>query len=44
MQVLISLIASVVIELHDPDNLFGLPQSGTALASVAATVARIDGK
>ncbi|KAI6881796.1 hypothetical protein KC360_g7149 [Hortaea werneckii] len=42
VQVLISLIANVVVGLYNPDNLFGLPHSGTALESVATTVARID--
>ncbi|KAI7470723.1 hypothetical protein KC351_g12521 [Hortaea werneckii] len=42
VQALISLIASVVIDLYDPDNLFGVPESGTALAAIAATVACID--
>ncbi|KAI7215667.1 hypothetical protein KC333_g5313 [Hortaea werneckii] len=41
VHLLISLIARIVIDLHDPKFLFGLPQRGTALSVVVETVARI---
>lgn len=43
VQLLISLITKIVIDLYDPDYLFGLPRKNTALYAVAETVARING-
>ncbi|KAI6821314.1 hypothetical protein KC340_g12894 [Hortaea werneckii] len=42
VQLLISLITKIVIDLYDPDYLFGLPRKNTALYAVAETVARIN--
>lgn len=43
MQLIIGLVATIVVELADPEHLFGLPTDNTALKAIASFAAHMKG-